>query len=182
MGMPETSSSTASLTSAPNGRQARTVTRPSCRRQAPTSSPLTRSAPGHTDLGHNSDRNLGCGTRNARSGDARNGSPAGNMRTVSTGSARSNLERSVRRTHPLRPSNSTSVSSFLSERNVPWASESSPRVDPPKDPAHPPDHQANSSAVDGPTDRRNRRASSRRAGSGTSGGGPANPQGGDRPI
>src|SRR5439155_1108930 len=37
--------------------------------------------------------------------------------------------------------------------------------------AHPPDHQANSSGVEGPTDRRNRRASSRRAGSGASVGG-----------
>src|SRR5256712_3604042 len=93
------------------------------------------------------------------------------MRTGWEGAARSNLERSVRSTHPLRPSNSTSASSFLSERNVPWASESSPRVDSPKDPAHPPDHQANSPGVDGPTDRRKRRASSRRAGSGASGGG-----------
>src|SRR5437879_2634130 len=153
MGMLETSSSTAYLTSGSNGRHARTVTRPSCRRHVPTSSPFTRSAPGHTDLGHNSDRNRGCGTSNPRSADARNGSPAGSKRTVSTGAALSNRERSVRRPHRFRPSTSTSISSFSSERNVCCASESSPRVDEPKDPAHPPDHQANSLAVESPTDR-----------------------------
>src|SRR6266568_2262219 len=63
------------------------------------------------------------------------------------------------------------MSSILSARNVCCASESSPRVEDPKDPAHPPDHQANSWGVEGPTDRRNRRASSRRAGSAASVGG-----------
>src|SRR5256885_3380353 len=172
MGMLETSSSTASVTSGSNGRHARTVTRPSCRRQVPTSSPFTRSAPGHTDLGHNSDRNRGCGTSNPRSADARNGSPDGSKRTVSTGAALSNRERSVRRAHRFRPSTSTSISSFSRERNVCCASESSPLVDEPKDPTHPPDHQANSSVVEGPTDRWNRRASSRRGGSGAPAGGP----------
>ena len=171
MGMPETSSSTASLTSRSNRRHARTVTRPTCRRQVPTISPCTRSAPGHTDLGHNSDRNRGCGTSNARSADARYGSPAGSRRTVSTGTARSNLERSVRRAHRFRPSSSTSASSFSRDRNVTCASERSLRVAAPKDPDQPPDHHANSPGVEGPTDRRNRRASSRRAGSGASRGG-----------
>jgi hypothetical protein len=142
--MPETSTLTASLTSGSSCRHARTVTRPTCRRQVPTSSQFTMSAPGHTDLGHNSARNRGCGTSNARS---------------------------VRRAHRFRPSSSTSVSSFSRERNVCCASESSPRVAEPKDPAHPPDHQANSLGVEGPTDRRNRRASSRRAGSAASVGG-----------
>jgi len=166
MGIRKTSSSTASLTSGSNGRHARTVTRPTCRRQVPTSSPFTKSAPGHTDLGHSSDRNRGSGTSNARSADTRYGSPAGSRRTVSTGTACSNLERSGRSTQRFRPSSSTSASSFSRERNVCCASESSPRVDEPKDPAHPPDHHANSCGVEGPVDRRNRRASSRRAGSG----------------
>jgi len=131
IGIRETSSSNASLTSGSNGRHPRTVTRPTCRRQVPTRSPFTRSAPGHTELGHNSDRNRGWGTSNARSADARNGSPAGRRRTVSTGTARSNLTRSVRRAHCFRPATSTSVSSFSSERNVCCASDSSPRVDAP---------------------------------------------------
>ena len=169
--MAETSSSTASFTSRSNLRHARTVTRPTCRRQVPTSSQFTMSAPGHTDLGHSSDRNRGCGTSKARSADARYGSPAGSRRTASTGTACSNLERSVRRAHRFRPASSTSVSSLPRERNVSCASESSPCVAEPKDPAHPPDHQANSSGVEGPTDRRNRRASSRRARSGASAGG-----------
>src|SRR6266705_1846677 len=63
------------------------------------------------------------------------------------------------------------MSSFSRERNVSCASESSACVDEPKDPAHPPVHHANSLGVEGPTDRRNRRASSRRAGSGASVGG-----------
>src|SRR2546426_3692168 len=171
MGIRETSCSTASLTLGSSGRHARTVTRPTCRRQVPTSSQFTMSAPGHTDLGHNSDRYRGCGTSIARSGDARYGSPAGSRRTVSTGTARFNLERSVRRAQHFRPSSSTSVSSFSRERNVCCASESSPRVADPKDPVHPPVHQANSLGIEGPTDRRNRRASSRRAGSGASVGG-----------
>lgn len=170
-GIEPTSASTLSLTSRPNRRHACTVTRPCCRRHVPVSSPLTRSAPGQTDLGHSSDRKRGCGTIKARSADAKYGSPAGSRRTVSTASPRSKLERSVRRAHRVSPSTSTSISSFSRERNVCRASESTPRVEAPKDPAHPPDHQANSSGVDGPTDRRNRRASSRRAGSADSVGG-----------
>src|SRR5439155_24323684 len=121
-------------------------------------------------------RNCASGTANAPAADARYGSPAGSRRTVSAGTARSKRERSVRRAHPFSPSNSTSVSSFSSERNVCCASASSPPVAAPKDPAHPPDHQANSLGVEGPTDRNHRRASSRRAGSGGSGGGSASRQ------
>src|SRR5439155_20088716 len=103
--------------------------------------------------------------------DARYGSPAGSRPTVSTGTACSKLDRSGRRTERFRPSSSTSASSLSRERNVCCASESSPRVDAPNDPAHPPDHHANYPVVEGRTDRRNRRASSRRAGSGAPAGG-----------
>src|SRR5207245_5116651 len=55
--------------------------------------------------------------------------------------------------------------------NVMFAPEGSPSVAEPKDPTHLPVHQANSFGIEGPTDRRNRRASSRRTGSGASVGG-----------